>query len=316
MPNEIVKFSNQFNSQALRRFTAMDLDLLMSICAKVRDKGSDEVVFTFDELRKLARLKKNVTNEELTRQILNVNRRLLALSFEFTGNRSIIQFALFSSFETNLEDATLKVAINPKFSFLLNELTANFTRFELAEFTELKSSYAKEFYRRAKQYRSKGFWSVSLEDFCRLLDVPKSYKTGQINKYVLGPIEEELGERMHLYVERCYKKKGSGRGRPSLVGFKFHFDREGRHGVIDNPYNSELVEQLDRPEPAEIRWKREQTAKERERHGGYMFAGAPGYIPLPDDQKSDGVESAEDNARGDSETEEVNELELFGDEDF
>ena len=29
MSNEIVKFSNQFNNQALRRFTALDLDMPM-----------------------------------------------------------------------------------------------------------------------------------------------------------------------------------------------------------------------------------------------------------------------------------------------
>ena len=30
MANEIVKYSNQFNAQALRRFTALDLDLLLT----------------------------------------------------------------------------------------------------------------------------------------------------------------------------------------------------------------------------------------------------------------------------------------------
>lgn len=33
MSNEIVKFSNQFNNQALRKFTALDLDLLMAVIA-------------------------------------------------------------------------------------------------------------------------------------------------------------------------------------------------------------------------------------------------------------------------------------------
>ena len=31
MSDEIVKYSNQFNNQALRKFTALDLDLLMAI---------------------------------------------------------------------------------------------------------------------------------------------------------------------------------------------------------------------------------------------------------------------------------------------
>ena len=41
MSDEIVKYSNQFNNQALRKFTALDLDLLMAIASRVRDKGTD-----------------------------------------------------------------------------------------------------------------------------------------------------------------------------------------------------------------------------------------------------------------------------------
>ena len=33
MSDEIVKYSNQFNAQALRKFTALDLDLLMAVIA-------------------------------------------------------------------------------------------------------------------------------------------------------------------------------------------------------------------------------------------------------------------------------------------
>ena len=36
MSDEIVKYSNQFNNQALRKFTALDLDLLMAIASRVR----------------------------------------------------------------------------------------------------------------------------------------------------------------------------------------------------------------------------------------------------------------------------------------
>ena len=60
------------------------------------------------------------------------------------------------------------------------------------------------------------WWKVSLEDFRRLLDVPKSYRPSEINKYVLKPIEEELGPLLNLKVHRKYLKKKPGRGRASL----------------------------------------------------------------------------------------------------
>lgn len=225
MANEIVKYSNQFNAQALRRFTALDLDLLMAIAARVRDKEIDEVTFTFEELRQLAHVKKNLTDKELAARIVEVNDRLLACRFRFQDDSRTVQFTLFSGFETDWKTAKLLVAVNPRFSFLLNDLTSQFTRFELAEFTALKSSYAKETYRRLKQYRQTGVWKVSLEEFRRLLDVPKSYRTCDLNERVLKPIQAELGELLGLRIHKKYAKRG-GRGRSSLVGFEFEFDPE------------------------------------------------------------------------------------------
>ncbi|KAB5900706.1 replication initiation protein, partial [Bifidobacterium adolescentis] len=205
MSDEIVKYSNQFNNQALRKFTALDLDLLMAIASRVRDKGTDEVAFTFEELKRLAGLQRNMTNDEFAKQIANVNRRLLALNFEFQNEEhDIIQFALFAGFVTSPTKRTLTVSVNSRFSFLLNDLTSQFTRFELAEFADLKSKYAKEFYRRAKQYRSSGIWKISRDEFCRLLSVPKSTaeQVRDLNKRVLKPIIEECGPLLGLKIER------------------------------------------------------------------------------------------------------------------
>lgn len=275
MGNEIVKFSNQFNNQALRKFTALDLDVLMAICSKMRDQSTKQVDFTFDELRRLTRMRKNLTNGEMAKQVIEVNDRLLALHFKFVDGPKTIQFALFSYFETDERAATLTVAVNERFAFLLNELSSQFTRFELDEFTDLKSSYAKEFYRRAKQYRSTGVWKVSLEEFRRLLDVPESYKPWHVTSKVLKPIEEELGPLIHLTVERRYEKRGPGKGRPSLAGFTFRFDKDAQQQpVIDVPTA---------PTGLSVE-ERERLERERKKHGGSMFAGSPGYKAGAEDE--------------------------------
>ena len=226
MSNEIVRYSNQFNAQALRRFTALDLDLLMAIAARVRDKEIDEVTFTFEELRRLAHVKKNLTDKELAARIVEVNDRLLACRFRFQDDSRTVQFTLFSGFETDWKTRKLLVAVNPRFSFLLNDLSSQFTRFELAEFTALKSSYAKETYRRLKQFRQTGVWKVSLAEFRRLLDIPDSYRISHINSRVIKPIEDELKPLMNLKVHRKFAKVAAGRGRSQLVGFEFEFDPE------------------------------------------------------------------------------------------
>lgn len=226
MANEIVKFSNQFNNQALRRFNAVHLDLLMAIASRVRDKGTSEVCFTFDDLRKLIHDKYNLTNVAFANKIIETNERLIMLHFMFRDGSKTIQFPLFTEFETDEAAATLKVAVNEKFAFLLNNLTSEFTRFELEQFAELKSSYAKECYRRLKQYRQTGVWKVSLADFRRLLDVPKSYGTAKLNERVLQPILDELYPLLHVQLKKIYQKNKAGRGRPALTALEFHFDKE------------------------------------------------------------------------------------------
>ena len=266
MSNEIVKYSNQFNAQALRKFTALDLDLLMAIAARVRDKETGEVTFTFEELRQLAHVKKNLTDKT-------------------------VQFTLFSGFETDWKTAKLLVEVNPRFSFLLNDLTSQFTRFELAEFTALKSSYSKECYRRLKQYRQTGVWKVSIDEFRRLLDVPESYQARDLNKRVLKPIQDELGPLLNLVAHKKFQKKGSGRGGRSLVGFEFEFDPEKvpggvsaprvelSPGVVADAARKSLRDAARADERAEAERRREENlkavAEERARRGGSMLMHAP-----------------------------------------
>lgn len=291
MSNEIVRYSNQFNAQALRRFTALDLDLLMAIASRVRDQGTDEVVFTFEELRQLAHIKKNLTDKELAARIVEVNDRLLACRFRFQDDSRTVQFTLFSGFETDWKTAKLLVEVNPRFSFLLNDLTSQFTRFELAEFADLKSSYAKETYRRLKQFRQTGVWKVSLAEFRRLLDIPDSYRISHINSRVIKPIEDELKPLMNLKVHRKFAKVAVGRGRSRLVGFEFEFDPEKvpggvsaprvelSPGVVADAARKSLRDAARADERAEAERRREENlkavAEERARRGGSMLMHAP-----------------------------------------
>lgn len=236
MSNEIVKFSNQFNNVALKKFDAVHLDVLMAIASRVREKGTATVEFSFEELRGLMRLRKNLTNRQLADKIVQTNARLLALNYMFEDSGKIIQFALFTVFETDPANQTLEVSVNERFAFLLNDLTSQFTRFELAEFADLKSKYAKEFYRRAKQYRSSGIWKISRDEFCRLLNVTDSAKsTANLNRVVLKPIIEECGPLLGLKIERQYVKR-------RLSGFVFTFARETPPVIDARPVEARKAE--------------------------------------------------------------------------
>lgn len=234
MGSEVVKYHNNFNKLGLRAFTANQLNLLMSICSRMKERNLEIVDFEFDYLKKLIKLDKNYTVDEFISEIISVNKKLLALNFMFETEDKIIQFALFNKFEIDKKNQNLKVSLNSEFSFLLNTLTSNFTRFELEEFVSFKSSYTKEFFRRMKQFRNSGFWEVSLEDFKCQLNVPTSYRITDIDAWVLKPIIKELKDNYRLKITKKYDKKGCGR--PSVVGFKFTFLKE----VVENKgYNED-----------------------------------------------------------------------------
>ncbi|BBM46127.1 initiator RepB protein [Leptotrichia trevisanii] len=88
--NEIVKYKNDFNNQELRKFTAEELNLLMTILHKVRDNGTKILNFSFNELKKLIRLEKNMTI------IMNVNKKIACIKLYFSDRRAYNPICTFS----------------------------------------------------------------------------------------------------------------------------------------------------------------------------------------------------------------------------
>lgn len=223
MAGEMVKYHNDLSDLSLRNFTAAELDILMALCNRLRSKKTAVCKFDFSELRELTKSTEK-HDKRFADNIRRTNKKLLELNMmlhdeEHPGRT--VQFALFKRFVTDENTQTLEISVNEEFAYILNDLDQEFTRFELEEFVGLKSSYSKACYRQLKRFRDTGKWLVSLEDFRRLLDVPKSYNLSKLNEKVLKPIQEELPTHFDNF--RIVKKHGKGRGKP-IIGFEFHFD--------------------------------------------------------------------------------------------
>lgn len=89
---------------------------------------------------------------------------------------------------------TLEVGLSPKFEYIVNKLEANFTQYELEEFTTIRSTYAKTAYRLLKQWRTIGKKEFPIEEFKNLMDMPRSYKSSEIDRAVIKPILKELSQ--------------------------------------------------------------------------------------------------------------------------
>ena len=87
----------------------------------------------------------------------------------------------------------------------------------------IKNIYAKECYRRLKQFKSTGYWRISIERFREILDVPGSYRTCHVNDKVLKPIQKELS--LYFGNLNIVKVKSKDAGHP-ITHLEFFFDKE------------------------------------------------------------------------------------------
>ena len=166
--NEVVKYNNNFNNISLRNFNANELDILMAICSRMKEKGEEEITFHFDKLKKLVNYSDN-TSATFIKDLESTYDKLISIKLKVGDERRFIKFVLFTRYSVDVDEKTVEIAVNKEFAWVLNELNVTFTAFELKEFISLKSSYAKEFYRRMKQFKSTGKWNISLEDFKRIM---------------------------------------------------------------------------------------------------------------------------------------------------
>lgn len=75
----------------------------------------------------------------------NINKKLIKLNHEIEIDNKIHIFSLFNVFTIDSKDKILSVQINEIFSYMLNDLIGNFTKFDLIEFVSLKNIYSKNF---------------------------------------------------------------------------------------------------------------------------------------------------------------------------
>lgn len=246
MANEIVKYNNDMNKIGLRNFNSSELDILMAIMSRMKEKGLEIIEFDFDYLKELTKWNDTDYNS-FVKTLDSTYQKLININLKIGDEVKWTRFVLFTEYTIDTKNKSINIGVNSKFKWVLNELTKNFTRFELEEFINFKSSYTKEFFRRMKQFRGSGKWEVSLEDFKHQLNIPEKYLISDIDKRILTPILNELKEKYHLKIKKKYDNKR--KGRPSVNGFVFTFTKEivenkghNLDGTVEYETNLELHE--------------------------------------------------------------------------
>ena len=221
--SDLVVYKDEMNTVPLRNFNSKEMDLFFSICSKMRNEELSTVSFDFQDLRDLSNYKMTATDHFIS-DLENIYSKLIELDFRIETEEKIIKFVLFTKYEIDKINETISIRINDEFKHILNNIFDNFTKFELEEFTTLRSSYSKTAYRLLKQFRQSGYYIVQIDEFRRLFDIPKSYQMSDIDKRVLERIEVELPEFFKDL--KITKLRGKGRRKRFIEHIEFKFEAE------------------------------------------------------------------------------------------
>lgn len=234
--SEIVKYHNDLNNLQFKDFTKEELDVFFSIISAVREKGSRKVIIDKFDIIRLANytLERNADFKQLIENLVSNVGNLRYIIDTPTQSGFVALFQSFSvDWSNGYSDMVIEAQVSEKFEYALNKLQANFTLFELEEFTSMTSIYSKALYRHLKQWRTVGKKRFTTEEFRDLLAIPKSYKASDIDKRVLKYINRDFPQYFEKF--RVKKIKENTRGNP-ITHYEFTWKPEKTGTWVENKY--------------------------------------------------------------------------------
>lgn len=224
--NRITKYHNDLNAISTRRWTAEEMDFFFLIITCIRDQGSQRLTFSKSELVKAAGYK-GQHDDRLKDRLKHLVKEVGGLSYLHEDKNSFEVWHMFSEFRVDWSegnnDFTATVQISPKFEYMVNELNANFTKFEFAIFSRIRGGYAKTLFRHLKQFRSTGVREFKLEDFKFLMGVPEKYRACDISARILQPCLKELKKYFPDLAVKAVKSNLKGN---PIIGYRFTWKKE------------------------------------------------------------------------------------------
>ncbi len=207
MVKEVIKYHNDMNKVSFAGFKEKELDLFFSICQKMKDKGSNEIIFSFSDLRKLSQYS-NRSIERFYSDLDRVYKKMLELNLKYEDEKEIRRFVLFSRYIIKKDEQIIIIKASEDFEYILNKLIGTFTKFDLVDFVSLKSVYSKNMFKLLKQWDSKKNVRYDIQELREVLGVPSKYTTSNFNDRVLKPIMDELPR---YFNDLCLEKLKTGK---------------------------------------------------------------------------------------------------------
>lgn len=224
----VVAYSNELNDFPLERSSTKQYDLFWVIIGRMRNQGTNTLVLSGKDLRKIINFKGpkkrfNTMVEKLTHRLMGTTVR------QDRNNNEWLMRPLFAFAKYNLETEDLTLSVSEESAKYFNNLTSNFTMWYQKTLLDLDTVYSKTLFRKLSQFANTGKYMAKFEDFLRFMSVPPSYKPMDVKPKIIQP---SLLRLMPYFknLNCTYKKAGKSH---KLVGVTFTFDKFESSQALD-----------------------------------------------------------------------------------
>lgn len=229
--HEIVEYSNELHELSFSSLSEAQQNVFFTLLQQLKQHDGYTLELDYKTVFELAQVPEK--NSTYRKDILKRLGKLQTFTFmyEINDDGDLQQDVIFPSLATDSQNRRLLVKVSKGFKDrYISSPLKGWTKYELAEFVALNSTYIKTIYRYLKQFKSTGKWFIKYDDFKKLLGIPNSYRARDIDKQILHPAIKELSSERNLFDQRRTPFKNlkiikhkSGRAIDML---EFSFDRQ------------------------------------------------------------------------------------------
>ena len=218
---------------------------LLMLAVTRLDKVSDEsqvITITPEEYAAFYSLHQKGTYRTLRNAVENLWSRTLV-----TDDNTKYRWIITSKYE----DGSVAIEFHPRLRPHLIQLQNQFTQYFLHRAADFKLMYTWRLFELLMQFKSTGYLNVELNEFKKILDVPKTYDKdfGKIREKVIAPAIQEIKEKDGLKITWNPIKTGR---RVTALEFKFPREQQTTLPLQEQPPAKQRLQAEDRAEKAHM----------------------------------------------------------------
>lgn len=187
----LIKYNNDLQSIKITSLTTWEFKIWMYILLNVKNKQEQEVVITFEDIRNKIGITKN--NEKIYQLLKSTSNKLISQNITFINkdDTEFTQFNFFDEFRADKKNGLLKIQVNKKFLYIVNELIKNYSVLNWEDVKVLKSKYSLQMYKLIREFKQQEYLEFTIDKFKSIFNL-KNKAARYINDKVLIPIQKEL----------------------------------------------------------------------------------------------------------------------------